>query len=511
MVIYMSTALPNPKYWREQFLAQDPIIVSVVTTLAEAVLALEPEPAFAPVEPRAVIIGGYVRDLMLGKHPKDADVEVYGVEPKRLHELVTKLFGHVDIVGQSFGILKIVLGGGFELDVAIPRKEAKVGAGHKGFIIESDPGLSFREAARRRDFTVNAIALDPLTGLVHDPYGGLDDLAHDILRVVDEDTFQEDPLRVFRGVQLAARLNATIEPKTMHLLKQMVDCGQLDELSKERVTDEWKKLLLKAKQPSKGLELMRELGIVQKYYPELEALVTTPQEPEWHPEGTVWIHTGMVVDQAAKLIRERRFLPDQALTVMLSALCHDFGKALTTKVEDGRIRSKGHEEAGEAPARLFLSNFIFGNGTVDQVVKITKDHLKTTRYYLSLQKGEVDEKQYANILRRLLRRLEGVPVEVFLAVTEADKRGRGVTDAQTAPYIEGEVFRSTLAKYDLELQAKTPLVSGGELIEIFALEPGPLVGEILRSIETARDEGRLQDREGALDYVYTEYNLKRFV
>jgi tRNA nucleotidyltransferase (CCA-adding enzyme) len=485
----------TPKYWREQFLAQDPVIVSAVTKLAEAVLALPPDPIFASTEPRAVIVGGYVRDLLLGRKPKDSDVEVYGVAPRVLLELVRKLFGHVDVVGQSFGILKIDLGHGFELDVAIPRKEAKVGSGHKGFIIESDPGLSFREAARRRDFTVNA--------LIHDPYDGLTDIAADTLRVVDEATFQEDPLRVFRAVQLAARLEYVIEPKTKHLLKQMVARGDLDELSKERVTAEWQKLLLKAHQPSKGLELMLELSIVHKYYPELEALISTPQEPEWHPEGTVWIHTGMVVDQAAIQIRlpERTFTIDQALTVMLAALCHDFGKALVTRVEDGRIRSKGHSEAGEVPARAFLSKFIFGSDTTDQVVKITRDHLKTTVYWLALEKGEVDEKQYANTLRRLLRRLEGVPIEVFLAVTEADKRGRGVIDAITAPYTEGEVFRSMLKKYDLELQAKTPLVSGGELIEKFGLKPGPQIGDLLQAVENARDEGQITTQEEAIELV----------
>jgi len=513
----MSSKIPNPKHWREQFLAQDKNLVAAVTQLAEAVLAIEPDHAFAPVAPRAVIVGGYVRDLMLGKHPKDADVEVYGVAPEKLKELVEQLFGHVDIVGQSFGVLKIVLEGGFELDVAVPRKEAKVGQGHKGFIIESDPSFTFREAARRRDFTVNAIALDPLSGVVHDPYDGLVDLQNDILRVVDETTFQEDPLRVFRGVQLAARLGANIEPKTMRLMQQMVARGDLDQLSKERVTDEWKKLLLKARQPSKGLDLMLELGVVDKYYPELKALIGTPQEPEWHPEGNVWIHTGMVIDQAARLIRSHGLLPlpkgesegvstrhftsDEALTVMLGALCHDYGKALVTKVEDGRIRSKGHEEAGEAPARSFLANFIFGHNMTDQVVKIAKDHLKTTRYWLSLTKGEVDEKQYANILRRLLRRLEDVPCEVFLTVTEADKRGRGFANAETDPYIEGQVFRETLRKYDLEAQAKKFLVSGGELIEQFGLTPGPEIGEVLKAIENARDEGKVQSKDDALEFA----------
>jgi tRNA nucleotidyltransferase (CCA-adding enzyme) len=503
MVKFMSTQLPNPKYWRERFLAQDPILVTAITKLAEAVLKIEPDHAFAPVTPQAVIVGGYVRDLLLGKKPKDADIEVYGVAPERLKELIEKLYDNVGSAGQSFGILKVVLEGGFELDIAIPRKEAKVGAGHKGFIIESDPSLNFREAARRRDFTVNAIALDPLSGVVHDPYDGLADIANDILRVVDETTFQEDPLRVFRGVQLSARLEYTIEPKTMRLMQAMVARGQLNELSKERVTDEWRKLLLKARRPSRGLELMRELGIVQRYYPELEALVTTNQEPEWHPEGTVWIHTGMVIDQAARLIRDpsRSFTASEALTVMLGSLCHDYGKALVTRVEDGRIRSKGHEEAGEAPARSFLANFIFGHDMTDQVVKITKDHLKTTRYWLSLEKGEVDEKQYANILRRLLRRLAGVPVEVFLAVTEADKRGRGFENAATAPYTEGDVFRSTLIKFDIATQAKTPLVSGGELMAFFDLPPGPRIGELMQAIETARDEGQISTADEAFALV----------
>ena len=495
--------IPKPGYWLAQFKQQDSVLVTAVTKLAEAVLALAPYLAFAPTEPKAVIVGGYVRDLMLGKHPKDADVEVYGVEPRRLLELVTELFGHVDIVGQSFGVLKAMLGEGFELDIAIPRKESKVGSGHKGFIIESDPSLSFREAALRRDFTVNAIALDPLSGVVFDPYDGFADLNATLLRYVNADSFQEDPLRVFRGVQLSARLGFSLEDKTSKLMKQMVTRGDLDELSKERVTDEWRKLLLKARQPSKGLELMLELGIIDKYYPELKALIATPQEPEWHPEGNVWIHTGMVLDQAAKVIRrpDREFKLDEALTVMLTALCHDFGKALTTHVEDGRIRSKGHEEAGEVPARSFCSNFIFGNDTVDQIVKITRDHLKTTRYWLSLEKGEIDEKQYANILRRLLRRLEGVPVEVFLAVTEADKRGRGVADALTAPYIEGDVFRAALAKYELELQAKTPLVSGGELIAQLGLTPGPQIGELMQAIELARDEGKISTPDEAFELV----------
>jgi tRNA nucleotidyltransferase (CCA-adding enzyme) len=499
----MSKSMPNPEYWRQQFLSQDPVLVQAITRLAEAILAVPADDAYAPVTPQLVIVGGYVRDLILGKQPKDVDVEVYGVAPEKLQHMIRQLFLQVNDVGQSFGILKIKLEAGFEIDVALPRRETKVGTGHKGFVIESDPGLSFREAARRRDFTFNAIALDPLSGVIYDPYAGLTDLHNECLRVVDRVSFQEDPLRVFRAVQLSARLQARPEPDTFVLMKAMVDRGDLDQLSEERITDEWKKLLLKAKQPARGLQLLAELGVITKYYPELEALASTLQEPEWHPEGNVWIHTNLVVDQAARLIRQshRRFTTEEALTVMLGALCHDFGKPLVTKVEDGRIRSKGHEAAGEIPVRAFLNKFTFGHDMIDRVVKITQDHLKTTQYWKSLDKGEVDERQYVNILRRLLRRLEGVSYEVFLAVTEADKRGRAFPDAETAAYPEGDVFREMLKKYDIESQARHTLVTGAEIIDHFGLAPGPKIGELIQLVENARDEGHIQDKQQALAFL----------
>ncbi len=493
----------SPAAARKLFLAQDKILVEAITKLAQAVSQVEATHAFAPVTPLAVIVGGYVRDLLLGATPKDADVEVYGVHPDLLHKLVQELFGQVEIVGQAFGVLKVFLSDGYELDVAVPRRESVAGKGHKGFKIDSDPSLSFREAAKRRDFTINALALDPLSGVIHDPFDGLKDLEHKALRIVDETTFQEDPLRVLRGVQLSARLRFPLEQKTFDLMFAMVGRGDLELLSQERITDEWKKLLVKSERPSLGMFLLRNLGIIEKYFPEIHVLKDTPQEPAWHPEGNVWIHTLMVMDQAAKLARqpERNLSEADRLTVLLGALCHDLGKATTTGEIQGRIRSHGHEEAGEAPTRQFFQKFNFGNDLEDQAVRITKDHLKTTRYWMMLEKGEVTEEQYANILRRLLRRLDSVSVEIYLAVTEADKRGRGLPNAQTEPYTEGEVFRSTLKKFDLLTQAKTPLLKGGELIEKFSLTPGPQVGELLKAVENARDEGEVKTHDEALSLV----------
>ena len=483
-----------------------PIILEAVDTLARAVVELAPDPRFSPVEPRVLLVGGYVRDLLLGREAKDCDVEVYGVEANKLHELVVSLFPRVELIGSSFGILKVWLAEGHELDIGVPRKESKVGKGHRGFVIESDPALPLREAARRRDFTVNAIAIDPLTEAVHDPFSGLEHLQRGELRYVDRQTFIEDPLRVYRGVQLAARLEFGLEDKTFALMKDMVARGELTELSKERVTDELKKLLLRAEAPSRGFDYLRDLGVIDRHYPELAATFNTQQEPEWHPEGTVWTHTLMVIDAAATLIRQasRELTEADRLTVMLAALCHDLGKPLTTKIEDGRVRSRGHEDAGEAPTREFFSRLAFSKQLIEQAVRIVKDHLKPSILRRQHEQGELDDRQYANATRRLLKRLGDVPLEVFLTVTEADTRGRGFADALTAPYVSGQSIRQVIAQHDLLVAAKEPLLSGGEIIELLGLPPGPRIGELVKLLESARDEGLISTKDAAIDFLQTK-------
>jgi tRNA nucleotidyltransferase (CCA-adding enzyme) len=465
---------------------KDPIIKSAVEKLARAV-------------PRALLVGGYVRDLLLDRNPKDADVEVYGVDGEQLLEITEKLFNTVDIIGESFGVIKVFLEEGRELDISLPRRESKNGKGHKGFLIESDGSMSIEDAFKRRDFTVNAIGFDLKTGDAVDPYDGRKDIEERVLRVVDEKTFQDDPLRVFRGVQFAARLGFAIEPKTLGLMKEMVARGDLDELSKDRITDEWKKLLLKADRPSIGFHLMNDLGIIERYYPEVKALQGTKQEAEWHPEGDVWTHTLMVIDEAARLDRRN-------LVTMLGALCHDFGKPLTTKMVDGRIRSHGHEEAGMVPAKAFCRRFTFGSDLEHSVLAITRDHLKPSIHYRQFHKGELSEAQYANVIRRLLKRLRGVVLDDYLTVTEADVRGRG-KEPYRGEYTEGKFFRSIVHRYNLEEVANQLLLTGQELIDSFGLKEGKELGEIIDAIEQARDDGRIETKEQAREFVYTEFNI----
>ena len=485
---------------KERLFAQDERLMGAANRLANVLRSLPHDPRYPDTEPRALIVGGFVRDAVLGGHPKDIDLEVYGVSPERLEDLLNQLYpGIVNTVGRSFGILKIHLGDDVEFDVSIPRRESKSGKGHKWFTVDSDPGMSIADAARRRDFRFNSMAADPLTGEVIDPYDGLADLHARTLRVTDPERFQDDPLRVYRALQFAARMDLMVEAQTLALLKEMVKRGDLDELPKERISDEIKKLLLKSERPAVGFELARELGIIQKHYPELHALIGCPQEREWHPEGDVWIHTMMVLDEAAKISRQpdRGFSTDERLQVLLGALCHDLGKPPTTRLEDGRIRSKGHEEAGEEPTKTLCEKWSFAERDVRAAIACATHHLKPGMLYRNLEKGELVEKGYTNAVRRLLKSISPVSWRVLLASSEADFRGRTIPGVSTSPYAPGDLFAETVRKNNLDMDPTKPLIQGRDLLEL-GLKPGPQIGQVIKAIEHLRDEGKVTTRDEAL-------------
>src|ERR1051325_5690801 len=292
---------------------------------------------------RALLVGGCVRDTLMGVQPKDWDLEVYELDAQRLRKLLDQ-FGPVNVVGEAFTVYKL----GRHLDVSIPRREGKSGRGHKAFVIEGDPEMSVAVAARRRDFTINAILQDPLTGELIDPFEGRLDLERKILRAVSAETFPEDSLRVLRAAQFASRFQFDIDPDTVELCRTI----DLSDLPAERIWGEFEKLLLQSPRPSIGLGWVQALGVLNKLFPEINALIGVPQDPEWHPEGDVFVHTQLTIDRARELIHELPY-PRQ-VTVMLAALAHDFGKPATTEFIDGRLRSRGHEAAGAAPAESFL-------------------------------------------------------------------------------------------------------------------------------------------------------------
>jgi tRNA nucleotidyltransferase (CCA-adding enzyme) len=432
---------------------------------------------------RALLVGGCVRDELMGKQPKDWDVEVYGVEPARLREVLDQ-FGPVNVVGEAFTVYKL----GYDLDVSLPRRERKTGRGHRAFFIEGDPSMTVEESARRRDFTINAISQDPLTGEIVDPFQGRDDLENRILRVVSPDTFAEDSLRVLRAAQFAARFEFKIDSQTVALCREI----DLSDLPSERIWSEMEKLLLKAHHPSIGLKCLLELDAIDQLFPEIKALIDVPQDPEWHPEGDVFVHSLLVVDRARELIEDLPY-PKQ-VTVMLAALCHDFGKPATTEFVDGRLRSRGHEEAGVEPTLSFLDQLnihtLDGYDVRAQVVALVRDHLKPGEYYK--KRDEVGDGAF----RRLARKCE---LDLLYRVARADSLGRNAEWIPREKWYDAkgqEWFIAHARELDVASKAPDPLLLGRHLLEM-GLEPGPRIGEITKAVYELQLDGRVRTLDEA--------------
>ncbi len=456
---------------------------------------------------RALVVGGWVRDRLLGLHgldgpspvrsgtagpSKDVDVEVYGLPAARLKVLLATL-GPVNTVGESFTVYKVL-----DVDVSLPRRESKIGRGHRAFDVSGDPDMPPGEAARRRDFTVNAIAWDPLTDTWIDPFDGRRDLLERrVLRAVDPQTFGDDSLRVLRGIQFAARFDLEMDPATKAICRLI----PLDDLPAERVWGEIDKLLLLSERPSVGFALALELGVIDQLFPELKALVGCPQEPEWHPEGDVWVHTLLVIDEARRRIADLDH-PRQ-ITVMLGAVCHDLGKPLTTAFVDGRIRSLDHEQGGVAPAAALLSRLnvqtIGGYDVARQVIGIVAHHLKPHAF--SKSATPVGDGAY----RRLA---EKVDLELLARVATSDCHGRtGTFDCSAI-----DRFLERARALGVEHRPPSPIVKGRHLLEL-GVEPGPRMGEILRRVYEEQldghvqtlDEGIARARTIVADSVHQQY------
>jgi tRNA nucleotidyltransferase (CCA-adding enzyme) len=425
---------------------------------------------------RALIVGGWVRDRLMGHASKDIDLEIYGLDADSLKSLLGR-FGSVNTVGESFTVYKVA-----GLDVALPRRESKSGRGHKGFAVVGDPALSPAEAARRRDFTINAIAWDPLADEYIDPFGGRDDLQRRLLRAVDPSTFGDDSLRVLRAVQFAARFEFALDRGTTELCRRI----PLDDLPAERVWGEIEKLLLRAQRPSVGFALALELSIVERLFPELDALVGCPQEPEWHPEGDVWVHTLLVIDGARTRIDDLEY--PQQVTVMLGAVCHDLGKPATTAFIDGRIRSLDHEEQGVPPARALLDRLnvhsLLGYDVRHQVLGIVANHLKPGMF--AKAQPPVGDGAY----RRLAQKVD---LELLARVAKADCEGRGPGFDCSAM----DAFLQRARALGVEHAAPDPLVKGRHLLEL-GVRPGPAVGEVLRQVYERQLDGTVADFDAAM-------------
>ncbi len=439
------------------------------------------------------VVGGWVRDRLLNINSKDFDLEVYGIGKEAL-EKTLKEFGNPNFVGKAFGVY-IMNVKGQNFDFAFPRREIKMGKGHKGFEVESDPAMDFKEASSRRDFTINAMGYRLSDGALVDPHGGFEDLEYKILRHVS-DAFSEDPLRALRAVQFAARFDLDIHPATQKLCAEQ----PLEELPPERVYEEFKKLLLKAKKPSAGMEWLRKMDLL-RFFPELEALIGVEQEPEWHPEGDVWVHNNMVIDEAA-IIRDAEISDDapdaefEKISLMLGALCHDLGKPRTTVFKDGRWRSPAHDVMGERDTRRFLKRLTRDVKLIEQVVVFVREHLKPALLYNAREE----------ITQSAIRRLSlKVDIQKLVRVAKADHFGRTTPDALARKFPAGEWLLEQSRFLNVLDERPKPLLNGKMLLKL-GLKPGPIMGNWIRECFELQLEGQISTEEEAFAWAEKKNN-----
>lgn len=467
-----------------------------------------------PILHNSCLVGGCVRDSILGIAPKDYDVEVYGTTFEQLRGALEP-FGRVDMVGKAFGIIKLFTQSGHDYDFSIPRRESKVGAGHRGFVADFDPSITPHEAAARRDFTFNALAYDVKTGQLLDFFGGVEDLKKKILRHTSA-AFADDPLRVLRGFQFCGRFNLEAAPETIEICRQMKPKQlisppgsssaitkatihgdpapeETEGLSVERVREEWMKWASKSVKPSAGLRFLVQTGWVD-FFPEIKDLMDCPQEPEWHPEGDVFVHTSHCCDAMATIPEWQGKGGHDRAVYMLAILAHDFAKPSTTAVinKNGkpRITAHGHEEAGAPMAQKFLERLGMPRDIVTRVPPLVADHLA----HITTQSDKA--------IRRLARRLHPETVDGLWLIMAADHMGR-----PPLPQVPPEgAHRLRQRAQDLQVHQKPqqPFLLGRDLLAL-GVKPGKHIGEILAAAFEAQTDGEFADKDGALAWYFQRY------
>jgi tRNA nucleotidyltransferase (CCA-adding enzyme) len=433
---------------------------------------------------RALIVGGAVRDALLGLDPKDFDIEVYGVSYDQLAQILSR-HGRVDLVGKSFGVVKLE-----GHDFSVPRRDSKTGAHHRDFLAEFDPSITPRQAASRRDFTINAMAFGPVSGELLDFFGGRDDLQNRVLRATS-DAFSEDPLRVLRGMQFACRFDLQLDSATARMARGISE--QYSTIATERVAEEFNKWALKSTRPGLIGPYLLQTGWIS-HFPEIERLRGVPQEPEWHPEGDVWIHTMHVLNAAARVAERERIAGDHRAVLMYAALTHDFAKADVTELRErgGRLRwsSYGHEQRGVPLARRFLERIGIKNSIVEQVLPLVEEHMAHTN-----MTGDVTPRA----VRRLATRLAPASITQLLQLIEADASGRppkppGLPESAAK-------LREVASALAVGHQPPAPLILGRHVLPYFDGQAGKQIGEVTRAAYEAQLDGAFSNQAEALQWL----------
>jgi tRNA nucleotidyltransferase (CCA-adding enzyme) len=425
---------------------------------------------------RAYLVGGAVRDAFLGRPIKDLDLEVFGLHPDALLHCLQAHFV-IDPVGQHFGVLIVK---GFNIDIAVPRKEISSGPKHTDFLVEYAPNSTLAEAASRRDFTINAVSYDLLSDALHDPYDGLQDLQVGRLRHVSQ-KFAEDSLRVLRAMQFIARFDLEPDPSTLQLCRQLSP----KQLPIERIESEWKKIILQGVKIGQGLQFLMDCGWLH-YFPELAALDACQQDPQWHPEGSVWVHTRHCMDAFAL---NRIEDAGEDFIVGLAVLCHDLGKPLCSYQDaQGRIRSPQHDRLGVPQARRFLQRITRQKALIDAVLPLVEHHMRPHDFYRQ-QAGDAAIRRLAVKVKRIDR---------LVRVAQADANGRPpLSDPEFAA---GRWLQARAQALAVQASAPQPLVMGRHLIQL-GCQPGPQFKSLLEQCYQAQLDGHFSDQAGGLAFV----------
>jgi len=424
---------------------------------------------------RTLLVGGAVRDLLLGLPIKDLDIEVYGLTAEQL-ELLLHNYGLVSLVGKLFGVLRLH---GLDVDWSLPRADS-FGRKPQVYI---DPFMSFKEAFRRRDLTINAMGIDILSGELIDPFDGRSDLNNRLLRTPDARFFIQDPLRFFRVMQFIARFEMIPDDKLIDICKTM----DISNISRERIEIEFEKMLLKSCLPSRGIRWLQVIGRLSEVLPELFFTVGIQQNPEWHAEGDVFEHTMQTVDSAAVIVQpyDNRF---NKLVLLYAALCHDLGKATTTKKIDGAFKSIGHAKEGAMLARRMLKRITHEKNLIGAVVKLVKYHMVPMQF--------VATKARLTAYKRLANKLSPHATLHELAdLFLADRQGRNPKNALPLTGSEPDVtvFIRMADKAQVLAAVEKPLLQGRDLLDV--IEPGPCMGELLKKAYQIQIEEGIRDKE----------------
>ena len=443
------------------------------------------------------LVGGIVRDSLFNQihktnfKPKDYDVEVFRLTYEKLIEILSK-FGDVSEVGKSFGVIKLNADGE-DYDFSLPRTESKSGQKHQDFAVTSNPNLSEKDAASRRDVTINSILYDPLTNNLIDNYNGVEDIKNKTLKHTSG-AFSEDPLRVLRLLSLGSRFGLSLAPETAELAQSIRT--EYQHLPKERVYEEFKKLVTKGIEPGKALDFLYTTGWSENF-PEIHDLKDVPQDSEWHPEGNVDQHTAYVMNEAANIATRENLSPEDREVLIYSALAHDFAKPETTAVINkkgvDRITSHGHEEKGGPKAKAFLQSIGAPKHIIDKVVPLVQFHLSHI-HHSNTPKQEA-------FVKSLAEKIHPANIRMLELLIEADHSGR---PPLTKELPQEARMMSDLAKQHNVYEGKHPdLLQGRDIMPYLDNKGGPIVGEILKEHRNLilRHDPDMQSRESALAWL----------